>query len=129
MKGVRVDAGARTARARAGYSWADLDHQTSTFRLGTTGGTISGTGSSPVLGGRHAALFAAQNLTGYGVKYRPPADQGDDKTIGKAGHCRTPRLVYTRGIAISRSAWRQAPRVPGIVRFQSDRRGQGSRPR
>jgi len=62
MKGVRVDPGARTARARAGYTWADFDHQTSAFGLGTTGGTVSSTGSGLVLGGGIGWLMRKHGL-------------------------------------------------------------------
>jgi len=44
MKGVRVDPGARTARAQAGVTWGDLDVETQAFGLATTGGVISTTG-------------------------------------------------------------------------------------
>ena len=62
MKGVRTDPGARTARARAGYTWADFDHQTSAFGLGTTGGTVSSTGSGLVLGGGIGWLMRKHGL-------------------------------------------------------------------
>ena len=44
MKGIRVDPGARTARAQAGVTWGDLDAETQAFGLATTGGVISTTG-------------------------------------------------------------------------------------
>lgn len=62
MKGVRVDPESRTARARAGYTWADMDHQTTAFGLATTGGTISSTGSGLVLGGGIGWLMRKHGL-------------------------------------------------------------------
>src|SRR5579884_2221085 len=44
MKGVRVDPRARTVQAQGGLVWADLDRETQTFGLATTGGTVSDTG-------------------------------------------------------------------------------------
>jgi FAD/FMN-containing dehydrogenase len=44
MKAIRVDPGARTARAQAGAKWIDFDHETQAFGLATTGGTVSDTG-------------------------------------------------------------------------------------
>ncbi len=62
MKGVRVNPENRTARARAGYTWADLDHQTTAFGLATTGGTVSSTGSGLVLGGGIGWLMRKHGL-------------------------------------------------------------------
>jgi FAD/FMN-containing dehydrogenase len=44
MRGVRVDAAARTARAEGGATWGDFNHATHAFGLATTGGIISTTG-------------------------------------------------------------------------------------
>ena len=44
MKGVRVDPAARTARAQAGLTWGEFDHETQAFGLATTGGLVSETG-------------------------------------------------------------------------------------
>jgi FAD/FMN-containing dehydrogenase len=44
MKGIRVDPLARTARAQGGLTWGDVDHETQTFGLATTGGLVSSTG-------------------------------------------------------------------------------------
>lgn len=63
MKGVRADPGARAARARAGYTWADFDHETSAFGLATTGGTVSSTGSGLVLGGGIGWLMRKHGLS------------------------------------------------------------------
>jgi FAD/FMN-containing dehydrogenase len=62
MKGVRVDPESRTARARAGYTWAEIDHQTTEFGLATTGGTVSSTGSGLVLGGGIGWLMRKHGL-------------------------------------------------------------------
>ncbi|MET9598266.1 FAD-binding oxidoreductase [Streptomyces sp. NPDC006459] len=44
MRGVRVDAAARTARAEGGATWGDFNAATYAFGLATTGGIISTTG-------------------------------------------------------------------------------------
>jgi FAD/FMN-containing dehydrogenase len=44
MKGVHVDARARTARAQGGVTWGDLDSETQVFGLATPGGAVSTTG-------------------------------------------------------------------------------------
>jgi FAD/FMN-containing dehydrogenase len=52
MKGISVDAAARTARAQAGVTWRELDRATQLFGLATPGGEVSVTG---ILGSRSAA--------------------------------------------------------------------------
>jgi hypothetical protein len=42
--GVRVDAGRLTARAQAGATWGDFDHETHAYGLATTGGVMRTTG-------------------------------------------------------------------------------------
>src|SRR6266511_3433780 len=44
MKGIRVDPEARTARAQAGVLWGELDRETQSFGLATTGGIVTHTG-------------------------------------------------------------------------------------
>src|ERR671924_482025 len=44
MKGIRVDPGARTARAEAGVLWGELDRETQLFGLATVGGIVTHTG-------------------------------------------------------------------------------------
>jgi FAD/FMN-containing dehydrogenase len=44
MKGVRVDADARTVRAQGGVTWGELDTETQAFGLATTGGLVTTTG-------------------------------------------------------------------------------------
>jgi FAD/FMN-containing dehydrogenase len=44
MKGVRVDAEARTVRAQGGLTWGELDAETQSFGLATTGGLVTTTG-------------------------------------------------------------------------------------
>lgn len=44
MRGVHVDAAARTARAQGGATWGDLDRETQVFGLATPGGVVSTTG-------------------------------------------------------------------------------------
>ena len=44
MKGIRVDAAARTVRVQAGCTGGDMDHATHAFGMATPGGTVSTTG-------------------------------------------------------------------------------------
>jgi FAD/FMN-containing dehydrogenase len=44
MKGLRIDPPRRTARAEAGLTWGELNHDLQAFGLGATGGYISITG-------------------------------------------------------------------------------------
>jgi len=44
LRGVRVDAAQRTARAAAGCTWGDFDRETQALGLATTGGEVSSTG-------------------------------------------------------------------------------------
>src|SRR5437868_1327883 len=44
MRGVHVDATARTVRAQGGALWADVDRETQVFGLATPGGAVSTTG-------------------------------------------------------------------------------------
>jgi FAD/FMN-containing dehydrogenase len=45
MRGVHVDAAARTARVQAGATWGDLDSETQLYGLAVPGGVVSTTGS------------------------------------------------------------------------------------
>ncbi|MBV9174740.1 MAG: FAD-binding oxidoreductase [Chloroflexi bacterium] len=64
MKGVTVDAAARTAKAQAGLTWAEFDHETQAFGLATTGGLISSTGLAGfTLGGGIGWLLRKHGLT------------------------------------------------------------------
>lgn len=44
MKGIHVDPVRQTARAQAGATWGDLDHETQLHGLATPGGVVSSTG-------------------------------------------------------------------------------------
>jgi FAD binding domain/Berberine and berberine like len=44
MKGIRVDPQEQTARAQAGLTWGEFDHETQAFSLATTGGFVPSTG-------------------------------------------------------------------------------------
>src|SRR5215204_5390495 len=64
MKQVRVDTGARTARAAGGVLWAELDRATQQAGLATTGGIISHTGVAGLtLGGGLGHLMRKHGLT------------------------------------------------------------------
>jgi FAD/FMN-containing dehydrogenase len=64
MKGVWVDAPARTARAQAGALWADVDRETQAFGLAVPGGQVSHTGIAGLtLGGGIGWLSRQYGLT------------------------------------------------------------------
>lgn len=64
MRGILVDPGNRTARAQAGVLWGELDRETQTFGLATTGGVISNTGIGGLtLGGGLGWLMGKHGLT------------------------------------------------------------------
>ncbi len=64
MKGIRVDAAARTARAQGGVLWREFDHETQAFGLATTGGTVSDTGIAGLtLGGGLGWLMGKHGLS------------------------------------------------------------------
>ena len=69
MKGIHVDAGARTVRAQGGALWRELNRETAAHGLAVTGGAISTTGIAGLtLGGGLGWLMAkyglaADNLT------------------------------------------------------------------
>jgi FAD/FMN-containing dehydrogenase len=64
MKGIRVNPEAKTVRAEAGCTWADVDHATHAFGLATVSGVISTTGIAGLtLGGGHGYLSRKYGLT------------------------------------------------------------------
>ena len=64
MKGIRVDSAARLVRAQPGVKWIDFDHETQTFGLATSGGTVSDTGIAGLtLGGGLGFLSSKHGLT------------------------------------------------------------------
>src|SRR5512134_1864001 len=64
MKGIRVDPEARSARAQAGVLWGELDRETQTFGLATTGGIVTHTGVAGLtLGGGIGWLQRKHGLT------------------------------------------------------------------
>lgn len=64
MKGVYVEPQKRTARAEAGLTWGEFDHETQAFGLATTGGTISTTGIAGLtLGGGIGWLMGKHGLS------------------------------------------------------------------
>src|SRR5215207_1056159 len=63
MRGVRVDPARQTARAEAGATWGDFDHETQAFGLATTGGVARPTGIAGLtLGGGHGHLMRKHGL-------------------------------------------------------------------
>jgi FAD/FMN-containing dehydrogenase len=63
MKGIRVDAAARTVRVQPGCTGGDMDHATHPFGLATPGGTVSSTGVAGLtLGGGIGHLTRAYGL-------------------------------------------------------------------
>jgi FAD binding domain/Berberine and berberine like len=64
MKGIRVDASTRTARAQGGVTWGEFDRETQAFGLATTGGQITHTGIAGLtLGGGVGWLMRHHGLT------------------------------------------------------------------
>ncbi len=63
MKGMCVDPVRRTARAQAGLTWGEFDHETQAFGLAVTGGQISTTGIAGLtLGGGQGWLMRTCGL-------------------------------------------------------------------
>ena len=63
MKSVHVHPHNRTARADAGVTWGEFDHETQAFGLATTGGTVGPTGIAGLtLGGGHGFLMRRYGL-------------------------------------------------------------------
>ena len=64
MKSVHVDLAKSTARAEAGLTWGDHNHETQAFGLASTGGVVSTTGISGLsLGGGLGWLMGKHGLT------------------------------------------------------------------
>lgn len=64
MRGVRVDPGAKTARAEGGTTWGDFNAATHAYGLATTGGVISTTGIAGLtLGGGIGYLSRGHGLS------------------------------------------------------------------
>lgn len=64
MKGIRVDASAKTARAEPGLRWVEFDRATQSCGLATTGGTIGDTGIAGLtLGGGFGWLEGKFGMT------------------------------------------------------------------
>src|SRR5262245_10974468 len=63
LKGIRVDATARTVRAEGGVLWREFDRETQAFGLATTGGTVSNTGIAGLtIGGGLGWLMGTHGL-------------------------------------------------------------------
>jgi FAD/FMN-containing dehydrogenase len=64
MKGIEVDPGAQTVRARPGLLWGEFDRETQAFGLATTGGIVTHTGIAGLtLGGGIGWLMRRHGLT------------------------------------------------------------------
>ena len=64
MKSVHVDLAKSTARAEAGLTWGEYNHETQAFGLASTGGVVSTTGISGLsLGGGLGWLMSKHGLT------------------------------------------------------------------
>jgi FAD/FMN-containing dehydrogenase len=64
MRGVHVDAKARTARVQGGATWGDVDCETQVFGLATPGGQVSVTGVAGLtLGGGYGYLRRKHGLS------------------------------------------------------------------
>jgi FAD/FMN-containing dehydrogenase len=63
MKGIHVDAAARTVRAQGGVTWAELNRETQLHGLAVTGGVVSSTGIAGLtLGGGLGWLMGKHGL-------------------------------------------------------------------
>lgn len=60
MKGMRVDPSAHTARAEAGLTWGEFNHEAQAFGLAGTGGFVSTTGIAGLTLGGGSRLAGAQ---------------------------------------------------------------------
>ena len=90
MKGVHVDAKARTGRVQGGVTWGEFNRETQVHELATTGGVISTTGVAGLtLGGgvgwlmsKHGLsldnLLSADLVTAEGKMVRASADENPD---------------------------------------------------
>jgi FAD/FMN-containing dehydrogenase len=90
MKGIEIDASARTVRAEGGVRWGELDRATQALGLATTGGRISTTGITGLTLGSGSGwlerkhgftadnLLAAEVVTAEGELVRASADENAD---------------------------------------------------
>lgn len=79
LKAVTVDAGARTVRAAAGLTWAELDLATQRHGLAVTGGSVSSTGIAGVtLGGGFGHLMRRYGLTADNLRAADLVTAGGD---------------------------------------------------
>ena len=97
MKSVRVDPAQRTARAEAGLTWGEYNHETQAFGLASTGGVVSTTGIAGLtlggglgwLMGKHGLscdnLLSADLVTADGQFLTASADQHPDLFWGLRG--------------------------------------------
>ncbi len=97
MKAVDVDAKARTARAQAGVTWGEFNHETQLHGLATTGGTVSTTGIAGLtlgggigwLIGKYGLavdnLLSAEIVTANGEVLRASANENADLFWGLRG--------------------------------------------
>ncbi|MGH6874751.1 MAG: FAD-binding oxidoreductase, partial [Aestuariivirgaceae bacterium] len=90
MKGIEVDARARTARAHGGVTWAEFNRETQAHGLATTGGVVSSTGIAgltlggglgwlmPKYGMALDNLLSAEVITAEGKLLRASAEEHAD---------------------------------------------------
>ncbi|HEV2742399.1 MAG TPA: FAD-binding oxidoreductase [Rubrobacter sp.] len=99
MKGMRVDPARRTARAQAGLTLGDFDHETQAFRLATPLGVVSMTGIAGLtlggglgwLNGKHGLacdnLLSADVVTADGRLLTASEEENADLFWGIRGGC------------------------------------------
>src|SRR6201988_4011608 len=97
MKSVRVDPARRAARAEAGLTWGEYNHETQAFGLASTGGVVSTTGIAGLtlggglgwLMGKHGLscdnLLSADLVTADGELVTARADKNPDLFWGLGG--------------------------------------------
>ncbi|MEX0733553.1 MAG: FAD-dependent oxidoreductase [Steroidobacteraceae bacterium] len=141
MRAVCVDPAGRTARVQGGALWGDVDHETQTHGLATTGGIVGHTGVAGLtLGGgigflmrKHGLavdnLLAAEVVTAEGSIVRASADEHPDLfwalrggsghavRAGNPGSCRERRIQCVEHLhASQRSMDGWLLRHPGAAR-------------
>ena len=105
LKGIRVDATARTVRVEGGCTWGDVDHATHAFGMATPSGIIGTTGVGGLtLGGGLGHLTRKCGLT---IDNLLEADVvlADGTLAGRRNADQQPELFWPCGAAAATSEW------------------------
>ncbi|MGH7796699.1 MAG: FAD-binding oxidoreductase [Candidatus Binatia bacterium] len=95
MKGIHVDANARTARAQGGVTWAELNRETQLHGLAVTGGVVSTTGIAGLTLGADRAPGPRAGLGGRKLAWRD-----DHAAAGRRASRPLPRTDRARAAAV-----------------------------